>query len=126
MLADMIERIDHLVLTVHDIDRAVDFYKRVLRLGVDEFGNGRKAMTFGNQKINLQTLGQETRNHAGIGSGDLCLVTRWTVEEVLTQLSREEVEVVEGPVTKTGALGPITSVYFNDPDGNLIEIARYD
>ena len=126
MLADMIERIDHLVLTVHDIDRAVDFYKRVLRLGVDEFGNGRKAMTFGNQKINLQTLGQETRNNAGIGSGDLCLITRWTVEEVLTQLSREEVGVVEGPVTKTGALGPITSVYFNDPDGNLIEIARYD
>ena len=126
MVVDMIERIDHLVLTVRDIDRAVAFYKRVLRLGVDEFGDGRKAMTFGNQKINLQKLGQETRNHAGIGSGDVCFVTRWTVEEVQTHLSQEAVEVVEGPVTKTGALGPITSIYFNDPDGNLIEIARYD
>jgi catechol 2,3-dioxygenase-like lactoylglutathione lyase family enzyme len=126
MLLAMIERIDHLVLTVRDIDRAVAFYSRVLRLGVDAFGEGRKALTFGNQKINLQSLGQETRNNAGIGSGDLCLVTRWTVEEVLEHLSREAVEVVEGPVIKTGALGPITSVYFNDPDGNLIEIARYD
>ena len=85
-------------------------------------------MTFGNQKINLQTLGQETRNHAGIGSGDVCFVTRWTVEEVLGHLSASESpsRCSKGPVTKTGALGPITSVYFNDPDGNLIEIARYD
>ena len=126
MRAVMIERIDHLVLTVRDIDRAVAFYKRVLRLGVDEFADGRKAITFGNQKLNLQTLGQETRNHAGIGSGDVCFVSRWTVDAVLTHLGNEAVEVVEGPVTKTGALGPITSVYFNDPDGNLIEIARYD
>jgi catechol 2,3-dioxygenase-like lactoylglutathione lyase family enzyme len=122
----MITRIDHVVLTVRDIEAAVSFYSRVLGVASVTFGNGRRALVFGQQKINLQTLGQEVRNHACIGSGDLCLITDWTVAEVMQKLSDEGVEVVEGPVAKLGALGPITSVYFNDPDGNLIEVSRYD
>ncbi|WP_136636754.1 VOC family protein [Pseudooceanicola onchidii] len=122
----MIDSIDHVVLTVRDIDAAVAFYTRVLGVEVVAFAGGRRALAFGSQKINLQTLGQEVRNHACIGSGDLCLVTQWPVSDVLKRLADENVEVVEGPVAKSGALGPITSVYFNDPDGNLIEVSRYD
>lgn len=122
----MIDSIDHVVLTVRDIDAAVGFYTRVLGVTPVTFGNGRRALAFGSQKINLQSLGQEVRNHACIGSGDLCLVTSWPVDDVLQKLSDEGVEVVEGPVAKSGARGPITSVYFNDPDGNLIEVSRYD
>lgn len=121
----MISHIDHLVLTVRDIERAVAFYSRVLKMEPVTFAGGRRALTFGNQKINLQTLGMETRNNAGIGSGDLCLITDWPVKKVVAHLWAEGVAIVEGPVEKTGAMGPMTSVYFNDPDGNLIEISRY-
>lgn len=121
----MITRFDHIVLTVRDIARAAEFYARVLRMEVVTFGEGRTALRFGNQKINLQTLGQETRNFAGIGSGDLCLVTEVDTEALLAHLEAEGVTVIEGPVEKSGALGPITSVYFNDPDGNLVEVSRY-
>ncbi|MEC8669281.1 MAG: VOC family protein [Pseudomonadota bacterium] len=122
----MIERIDHLVLTVRDIEASVAFYTRVLGVEAVTFAGGRRALAFGDQKINLQTLGQEQRNHACIGSGDLCLITNWPVQDVLDRLAQENITVVEGPVAKSGALGPITSVYFNDPDGNLIEVSRYD
>ena len=122
----MIERIDHPVLTVRDIEASVAFYTRVLGVEAVTFAGGRRALAFGNQKINLQTLGQEQRNHACIGSGDLCLITNWPVQDVLDRLAQENIAVVEGPVAKSGALGPITSVYFNDPDGNLIEVSRYD
>lgn len=122
----MIERIDHLVLTVRNIEASVAFYTRVLGVEAVTFAGGRRALAFGNQKINLQTLGQEQRNHACIGSGDLCLITNWPVQDVLDRLAQENIAVVEGPVAKSGALGPITSVYFNDPDGNLIEVSRYD
>ncbi len=121
----MITHIDHIVLTVRDIERSVVFYQRVLKMEAVTFAGGRRALTFGNQKINLQTLGQETRNFAGIGSGDLCLITQMTTEDVLAHLAAENVEIVEGPVEKSGAQGPITSVYFNDPDGNLVEVSRY-
>lgn len=122
----MIERIDHLVLTVRDIEASVAFYTRVLGMEAVTFAGGRRALAFGQQKINLQTLGQETRNFAGIGSGDLCLVTEWPVERTLAHLEAEGVPIVEGPVAKSGALGPITSIYFNDLDGNLLEVSRYD
>lgn len=121
----MIDRIDHLVLTVRDVDAAQAFYVRVLGMAPITFAGSRKALRFGDQKINLQSLGQETRNHACIGSGDLCLVTRWAPERVVAHLQAQNVAIVEGPVEKSGALGPITSVYFNDPDGNLIEISSY-
>jgi len=86
---------------------------------------GRRAVGFGNQKINLQLLGQEPRNRAQVGSGDVCLITRWPLEQVMAQLACHGVEIVEGPVTKSGACGPIESVYFLDPDQNLIEVSIY-
>ena len=122
----LIERIDHIVLTIRDVERSVAFYARVLGMEPITFAGGRRALRFGNQKINLQTLGQETRNHACIGSGDLCLIVRTTPEEVLALLAREGVDVLEGPVAKSGAVGAMTSVYFSDPDGNLVELASYD
>ncbi len=121
----MITHIDHIVLTVRDIDHAAAFYARVLKMEVITFGEGRRALKFGTQKINLQTLGQETRNFAGIGSGDLCLITEMETDAFLAHLAAEGVQVVEGPVAKSGAMGPVTSVYFNDPDGNLVEVSRY-
>ena len=121
----MITGIDHIVLTVRDIERSAAFYERVLKMEVITFAEGRRALRFGTQKINLQTLGQETRNYAGIGSGDLCLITEMEPEALLVHLAAEGVTVIEGPVEKSGALGPITSVYFNDPDGNLVEVSTY-
>lgn len=91
-----------------------------------EFGEGRKAVAFDNQKINLQTLGMETSNYAGIGSGDICLITKWSIEEVVSQLEAENVKIIEGPIKRSGAVGLMLSIYFNDLDGNLIEIASYD
>ena len=121
----MISHIDHVVLTVADIERSVAFYVRVLGMQAVSFGNGRRALQFGQQKINLQTLGMEPRNHAAVGAGDVCLITDWPTERVLARLAAEGVPVLEGPVMKSGAQGPIESVYFNDPDGHLIEVSRY-
>ena len=121
----MISHIDHIVLTVADIERSVAFYARVLGMQAVSFGNGRRALQFGQQKINLQTLGMEPRNHAVVGAGDVCLITDWPTARVLARLAAEGVPVLEGPVTKSGAQGPIESVYFNDPDGHLIEVSRY-
>ncbi len=121
----MISHIDHIVLTVADIERSVAFYARVLGMQAVSFGNGRRALRFGQQKINLQTLGMEPRNHAAVGAGDVCLITDWPTARVLAHLTAEGVPVLEGPVTKSGAQGPIESVYFNDPDGHLIEVSRY-
>ena len=121
----MISHIDHIVLTVADIERSVAFYVRVLGMQAVSFGNGRRALQFGQQKINLQTLGMEPRNHAAVGAGDVCLITDWPTERVLARLAAESVPVLEGPVMKSGAQGPIESVYFNDPDGHLIEVSRY-
>ena len=121
----MISHIDHIVLTVADIERSVAFYARVLGMQAVSFGNGRRALQFGQQKINLQTLGMEPRNHAAVGAGDVCLITDWPTARVLARLAAEGVPVLESPVTKSGAQGPIESVYFNDPDGHLIEVSRY-
>ena len=121
----MISHIDHIVLTVADIERSVAFYARVLGMEPVTFGNGRRALQFGQQKINLQTLGMEPRNHAAVGAGDVCLITDWPTARVLARLAAEGVPVLEGPVMKSGAQGLIESVYFNDPDGHLIEVSRY-
>ena len=121
----MISHIDHVVLTVADIERSVAFYARVLAMEPVTFAGGRRALAFGRQKINLQTLGQESRNHAAVGSGDLCLITDWPLARVMAHLTSEGVPLLEGPVVKSGALGPIHSVYFNDPDGNLVEVSVY-
>ncbi|WP_159651058.1 VOC family protein [Vibrio atypicus] len=121
----MISHIDHVVLTVSNISTSVAFYQRALLMEEITFANGRKALKFGNQKINLQLLGQEPRNRAQVGSGDLCLITHWPLEEVITHLTKEQIQIVEGPVEKSGAQGSIQSVYFLDPDSNLIEISVY-
>lgn len=121
----MIDHIDHLVITVSDIERSVQFYESVLLMSAITFGNGRRALKFGNQKINLQLLGQETRNKAGVGSADLCLISNWTIARVITHLIQKDITIIEGPVEKSGANGPILSIYINDLDLNLIEISNY-
>ena len=121
----MISHIDHIVLTVTDIEKSVAFYKRVLKMNDIVFANGRRALRFGNQKINLQLLGEETRNNATVGSGDLCLITEWPIQNVIQHLQNEQIEILEGPVLKSGAGGQITSVYFTDPDRNLVEVSTY-
>ena len=126
MEKSMISHMDHVVLTVRDIDKSAQFFARVLGMKIVEFGEGRKAVAFGSQKINLQTLGMETLNFAGIGSGDICLITEWSIEEVISHLGAENVEIIEGPIKRSGAMGQMLSLYFNDLDGNLIEIASYD
>ncbi|WP_138466473.1 VOC family protein [Poseidonocella sp. HB161398] len=123
-----IDRLDHLVLTVADIDRTCDFYERVLGFETVTFGAGRKALRFGAQKFNLHQAGREFEPKAGRptpGSADLCLITQMDIAEVAARLAEAGVAVEEGPVARTGATGPIRSVYLRDPDGNLIEIAAY-
>ncbi len=121
----MITAIDHIVLTVRDIDATADFYKRVLDIDTVTFGADRRALVVGDQKINLHTLGMETRNHTAIGAGDVCLLTTDTPEAVVAKLTAEGVAIDEGPVDRSGASGPIISVYFTDPDGHLIEVSSY-
>lgn len=124
----VIEDIDHFVLTVRDIATTCDFYSRVLGMRVIRFGEGRTALRFGGQKINLHQAGAEHAPHAAgpvPGSGDFCLVTLNKITDVVRHLEACGVPIELGPVQKTGALGPITSVYFRDPDGNLIEVSRY-
>jgi len=124
-----IDRLDHLVLTVRDLDATIAFYTRVLGMQAVSFGlQGRKALSFGNQKINLHQAGKEFEPKAlkpTPGSADLCFVTTVPLAEVQAHLAAQGVAVEEGPVARTGAVGPITSVYVRDPDGNLIEISNY-
>jgi len=123
-----IDRLDHLVLTVADVDATVDFYSRVLGMEPVTFGDGRRALTFGRCKINLHQEGHEFEPKAAravAGSADVCLVADGPLEAVVDELTRSGVAVEEGPVLRTGALGPIESVYIRDPDGNLVEISTY-
>ncbi|MEL6769911.1 MAG: VOC family protein [Bacteroidota bacterium] len=123
----MIDSLDHLVLTVRDLDATIAFYTEALGMEVVTFGEGRKALHFGSQKINLHCAGHEFEPKADAptpGSADLCFLTGVPVEEVAERLSRLSIAVVEGPVDRTGATGPIRSVYVRDPDDNLVEIAN--
>lgn len=123
-----IDSLDHLVLTVKDIDATCEFYSKALGMEVVTFGGGRKALSFGSQKINLHQQGHEFEPKAQRptpGSGDLCLITSVPLREVLAHLAACDVKVIEGPVQRTGARGPIVSVYFRDPDMNLIEVSNY-
>lgn len=124
----MIDALDHLVLTVADVDRTVEFYARVLSMEPVTFAGGRRALAFGEQKINLHQAGREWDPKAARptpGSADLCLLTRLTPDAVIARLAAENVPVEEGPVTRIGARGELTSVYFRDPDGNLLEVSSY-
>lgn len=122
-----IDSIDHLVLTVRDVDASCAFYSRVLGMEVISFATGRKALAFGSQKINLHLHGNELEPKAHPptpGSADLCLITSVPLSEVVSHLAACGVTLIEGPVQRTGALGPILSVYFRDPDMNLLEVAN--
>lgn len=122
-----VERLDHLVLTVADIDASCAFYQRVLGMQVVTFGQGRKALAFGQQKINLHCHGAEFEPKAlrpTPGSADLCLLVSTPLAEVMAHLQRCAVAIEEGPVPRTGATGALLSVYIRDPDRNLIELAN--
>ena len=124
-----VDRIDHVVMTVRDIDATCDFYTRVLGMRTVTFAGGRKALAFGRQKINLHLAGHEFEPKAARptpGSVDLCLIANGTLDDVQAHLRACGVAIVEGPVGKTGATGPIRSVYFRDPDANLIEVSTYE
>ena len=123
-----IDSLDHLVLTVNDIDATCAFYSRILGMKTVSFAGGRKALSFGSQKINLHGHGKEFEPKAERptpGSADLCFITSVPMADVMTHLGDHGVEIVDGPVRRTGAQGPIMSVYIRDPDSNLIEISRY-
>ncbi|MEJ2456489.1 MAG: VOC family protein [Candidatus Thiodiazotropha sp.] len=122
-----IDRLDHLVLTVHNIEASCDFYTRVLGMRVVTFAGGRKALAFGRQKINLHQQGQEFEpkaRQATPGSCDLCFITETPLDEVIAHLATCDVDIEQGPIRRTGAEGPILSVYLRDPDGNLLEISN--
>ncbi|NDY83260.1 VOC family protein [Orrella sp. NBD-18] len=123
-----IDRLDHLVLTVASIERACEFYSRVLGFEVVTFLGGRKALQFGQQKINLHEVGKEFEPKAlkpTAGSGDLCFIASTPLEEIIRELRDANVAIEIGPVDRTGAIGQLRSVYVRDPDQNLIEISNY-
>lgn len=127
-MAIAVDRIDHLVLTVFDLDRTLAFYQRVLGMEPITFAGGRRGLAFGRQKLNLHQAGREFEPKAlkpTPGSIDLCFATETPLEEVVAHLKACGVVIAEGPVPKTGALGPMMSVYFRDPDGNLVEVSNY-
>jgi catechol 2,3-dioxygenase-like lactoylglutathione lyase family enzyme len=122
------DRLDHLVLTVKSIESSCAFYSRVLGMEVVTFGAGRKALAFGVQKINLHQAGREfdpKADHPTPGSADICLISAIPLPDVIAHLTKCDIPILEGPVTRTGAMGPIQSVYFRDPDQNLIEVSTY-
>ena len=123
-----IDRLDHLVLTVESIEASCEFYERVLGMQAVTFGEGRKALAFGRQKINLHLAGREFEPHAERplpGSADLCFITLTPLAEAMAHVRAQGVEIILGPVDRTGATGPMRSFYFRDPDFNLIEVSNY-
>lgn len=123
-----VDSLDHIVLTVRNIDATVEFYTQVLGMEVVTFGAGRRALRFGQQKINLHQQGQEFEpkaQHPQPGSADLCFITQQPLDQAIDHLSRCGVALLEGPVERTGAIGRIRSIYFRDPDLNLIEVSNY-
>ena len=120
--------LDHIVLTVREIANTVEFYESVLGMSQEIYDDGRIALKFGNQKINLHEYGKETEPKASQpipGSEDLCFITDTKIEVAMESVKSKEIYILEGPVKRTGATGSIISFYFRDPDGNLIEIANY-
>ncbi|WP_458316285.1 VOC family protein [Mycolicibacterium brisbanense] len=123
-----VNRIDHVVLNCRDVEATVDFYERVLGMRKEVFGAGRVALVFGNQKINVRPTGSPNWVTGVVdapGSLDLCFIADVDASAVGAHLLACGVEIIEGPVTKTGAMGPMTSHYCRDPDGNLVEVASY-
>jgi catechol 2,3-dioxygenase-like lactoylglutathione lyase family enzyme len=128
----LVDRFDHIVLMVSDLDEATTFYERVLGFEREFFrgpeGQPRYALRFGNHKINLQDRATDTPTKARtptVGSADFCVIAAVPLDVVLAHLRAENVPLVAGPVARRGALGPLRSIYFRDPDGNLVEVAEY-
>lgn len=123
-----IKNLDHLVLTVANLESTCKFYSLALGMEVIEFGENRKALKFGNQKINLHQYGSELEPKAFKpmpGTADLCFITEFPLREVMQELKEKCIEVEEGPIERTGANGKIVSIYLRDPDMNLIEVSNY-
>jgi catechol 2,3-dioxygenase-like lactoylglutathione lyase family enzyme len=129
MNAAVIDRLDHLVLTVADAAKTIDFYVRGLGMKEERFGGGRLALSFGRQKINVHVASEAPilprAAHPAPGSADICLIAAIPLEDVEAHLKREGFAIELGPVPRTGATGPITSLYLRDPDGNLVEVSTY-
>jgi catechol 2,3-dioxygenase-like lactoylglutathione lyase family enzyme len=128
----LVDRFDHIVLTVSDIEASARFYERALGFEREFFrgpeGQPRHALRFGRQKINLQDRSTDTPTKAStptFGSGDFCLIAAVPLDEVIAHLRAQEIAIEAGPVQRRGALGPMRSIYFRDPDGNLVEVAEY-
>lgn len=120
-------RIDHVVLTVSDVDRTIAFYERALGMRAVTFGEGRRGLAFGDQKLNLHQAGHEFEPKARTpvsGSADLCFTTDVPLDDIVRQLGALDVAIEHGPVDKIGARAPLRSIYIRDPDGNLIEVAN--
>ena len=123
----MIDHLDHIVLTTARTEQCIDFYTRVLGMKLERFGEGRMALKFGSQKINLHEKDREFEPRATValpGTLDLCFIANVPLDEVIARLNTARVTIIEGPVMKTGASWPIRSVYVRDPDGNLVEISE--
>lgn len=123
-----VDHLDHLVLTVRDIEATIGFYTRVLGMEAVSFGNGRKALAFGSQKINLHEQDNELKPKAQSpvpGSADLCFITPIPLAALIEHLTTCNVTIIDGPVERTGATGPIMSIYIRDPDMNLLELSNY-
>ncbi len=123
----MINHLDHLVLTTIDVEACKDFYTRVMGMNLEIFGAGRLALRFGEQKINVHVRGHEFEPKAHLpvsGALDLCFIASISLEKVVAHLEAQQWPIIEGPVQRTGATGPIRSVYVRDPDLNLIEISE--
>ena len=123
----MIDHLDHVVLTTARTEQCIDFYTRVLGMKFERFGQDRMALKFGEQKINLHEKGKEFEPKATLaapGTLDVCFIASVRLEDVIARLAACNVPIIEGPVMKTGAQGPIRSVYVRDPDGNLVEISE--
>lgn len=124
---DMIDHLDHLVLTTSNLQATIDFYVNILGMTLEEFGAGRQALKFGNQKINLHLKGREfePKAHAPApGALDLCFIASVPLDHVIKHLQEKHCPIIEGPVIRTGAVQKIRSVYVRDPDLNLIEISE--
>ncbi len=122
-----ISQLDHLVLTVQSIDKSVGFYQSALGMEKIYFSNGRVALKFGDQKINLHQHGHELEPRAYLampGSADLCFITPLILEQAMAHIRKIGIKIIAGPLERTGAKGPILSFYFRDPDQNLIEVAN--
>lgn len=124
-----IQSIDHIVLTVRDVEATVNFYERVMGMKAVSFGDNRRALCFGNQRLNLHPARAPFKPHAANptpGSADICFVSLSSMAQVMEHLEKNGIAIEEGPVSRIGALGLMKSIYFRDPDSNLIEVACYE